>query len=141
MRHVAILIGLLVAAGVGCKRATDPPAGGSASLVLTRVFDYQGHVTQVTKECGCTPGFGGCGCQYAVWFAKPPDTAPNAGVVVGDSTPVFVGAQGLFSRSSGSAIAEGDLIDIWTEGGTAYGVVQSPPGTPCYFGSQIVIVR
>jgi hypothetical protein len=141
MRQVAILVGLLVATSVGCKRATDSPLGPPAALVLTRAFDYQGHVTQVTKECGCTPGFGGCGCQYAVWFAKPPATAPDAGVVVGDSTPVFVGGQGLFSRSSGSAVATGDMIQIWTEGGTAYGAVQSPPGTPCYFAAQIVIVR
>ena len=141
MRHLAILVGLLAATGVGCKRATDPATGPPASLVLTRVFDYEGHVTQVTKECGCTPGFGGCGCQYAVWFAKPPATAADAGVVVGDSTPVFVGAQGLFSRSSGSAVSAGDMIEIWTDGSTAYGAVQSPPGTPCYMATQIVIVR
>jgi hypothetical protein len=139
MRHVAILIGLLVASSVGCKRATDPTA--SASLVLTRVFDYQGHVTQVIKECGNTPGPGGYGCQYAVWFATPPGTAADAGVVVGDSTPVFVGAQGSSSRSSASAVAAGDMIEIWTDGTTAYGAVDSPPDTPCYMATQIVIVR
>ena len=120
-----------------CTRVTGPTP--SAPLVLTRVPELQGCVTDVTKECGCTPA--GCGCQWNVWFATPPDTAADAGVIVGDSTPVFVGMQGSFGRSSPSAIAVGEKIDIWTTGGTAWGATQCPTGAPCYFGNQIVIVR
>jgi hypothetical protein len=142
MRHVAILIGLLVATGVGCKRATDPAA--PAALVLTRAFDYQGHVSQVTRACGAhpsTPPATAYVCQENVWFTTPPGTVPNAGVVLTDSTPVFAGAQGSFSRSTASAITVGDVIQIWTDGSIAYNAVEAPPGAPCYTARQIVIAR
>lgn len=140
MRHLAILFGLLVASSVGCERATGPADPATpASLVLTRASDFQGRVTHVTRQCGSWPF--GYGCQDNVWFARPPDTAADAGVVVGDSTPVFVGAQGSFYASTGSAITAGDMIQIWTDGSTTWGATQCPPGAPCYMATQIVIAR
>ena len=145
MRYLAILIGLLVATGVGCKRATDPADPAPAPLVLTRVSDYQGHVTRVITWCGgfTTPvGWPpNDGCEYNVWYATPPNTAADAGVIVGDSVPVFIGAPGSYYASTPSAIGVGDMIQIWTDGATVWGAVNCPPGTPCYGANQIVIVR
>ena len=144
MRHLLILVGLVVAGSAGC-RASDPVDPAPASLVLTRAFDHRGYVTHVYKQCGESPGPVGYvahwGCQYNVWFASPPDTVADAGVVAGDSTPVFVGTQGSFYMSAASDIAAGNTIEIWNDWTTAYGAVNCPPGTPCYMATQIVIVQ
>jgi len=142
---LVVLVGLLASACIDqpaarCARVTGPTP--AAPLVLTRAPELQGCVTDVTRECsGLLLQAGGSGCQDNVWFATPPDTAPDAGVLVGDSTPVFVSAHGSFRRSSPAAIAIGEKIEIWTTGGVAYGAVQCPLYAPCYFGNQIVIVR
>jgi hypothetical protein len=119
----------------GCQDGTGP----STTLVLTQPPDLTAVVFQSTHESGPTPG--GYVSQYAVWIGNSGATSGDAGVVVGAGIPVFVSSSGKLTRTTGEAIAAGDLIQVWRDASVAYGAVEAPPGTPCYIGTQIVILR
>ncbi len=126
---------LLVLSAAACESATGP----AVALVKTTPPDFVGVVTRNMLEAGCTPA-GGCGDQYAVWVAIPPSDTGDAGVVVGDSTPIFVSNRfGLARAASGGSIVVGDSIHVWHDWTVAYGAVQAPFGAPCYMGTQIVV--
>ena len=135
MRRAKLVAALMLAGIAGCERATAP----NVSLVLARTPDALGVVTSSSYATGQTPG--GPERYYDFWFASPPETAPSAGVAVVVSTPVFLSRQGVLGRASAGSIAAGDTIQVWTDGSSAYGTADSPPGTPCYLATQIVIRR
>ena len=97
-------------------------------------------VTQVTHEQGVSPA--GPLDQYDLWIAIDPSTTANAGVVLGNSVPVFL-RRGTSPPipSTLSAIQPGDRIAAWVSPNTAYGSVEAPPGAPAYLGQQVEILR
>jgi hypothetical protein len=131
-RLFPLLLTTLIA---GCQDETGP----DTTLVLSRPPELTAAVFQSTHESGPSPN--GPISQYAVWIGSPGATNADAGVVVGAGTPVFVRSSGELTRTTGAAIAVGDLIEVWRDASVAYGAVQAPPGQPCYHGTQIVIAR
>jgi len=129
---LALMLTVLLAA---CQDGTGP----NTALVLSRSPDLRAVVFQSTHESGPTPG--GYVSQYAVWIGSSGAPSADAGVVVGAVTPVFVRSSGKLTRTTGVAIAVGDLIEVWRDTSVAYGAVEAPPGKPCYEGTQIVIMR
>ncbi len=127
---------LLTVLLAGCQDGTDP----NTTLVLTRPPDLTATVFQSTHESGPSPN-GGQISQYAVWIGSGGATTADAGVVVGTVVPVFVRSSGKLTRTTGAAIAAGDIIQVWRDASVAYGAVQAPPGQPCYRAMQIVIVQ
>jgi len=137
MRRFVLLAALTLVGTAGCERTTAP----AVSLVYSRAPNTSGVVTSSTYlSPGPTPGGFSAG-SYDVWFAIPPDTVANAGVQVAISIPVFLSRHGVLRPASASSIAPADTLLIWTDGSSAIGSSQSPPGTPCYIATQIVIVR
>ena len=125
---------LLTAGAAACQSATAP----DTSLLLSGAPDLVAVVSKTTYESGPTPG--GYVSQYDIWVAVRPSTAADAGVVVGTSTPVFLSRHGVLARTTGASISIGDSIQVWHDASVAYGAVESPPGAPCYTGTQIVIL-
>jgi len=119
----------------GCQDGTGP----STTLVLSRPADLTAVVFQSTHESGPTPG--GYVSQYAVWIGSSGAINPDAGLVVGSETPLFVSSDGKLTRTSAAAIAVGDVIQVWRDASVAYGAVEAPPGKPCYTSTQVVILR
>jgi hypothetical protein len=126
---------LLTALLTGCQDGTGP----DTALDLSEPPDLTAVVFQSTYESGPSPN--GHISQYAVWIGAPGASNPNAGVVIGAATPLFVRSGATLTRTTAAAIASGDLIQLWRDASVAYGAVQAPPGRPCYRGEQIVIVR
>lgn len=131
----SMLAPLLMAWIAGCRDGT----GSNTELVLSGPADLTAVVFQSTHESGYAPG--GYISQYAVWIGRPGATSPDAGVVVGTETPVFLSTAGELTRVTGADIAEGDMLQVWRDPSVAYGAVQAPPGRPCYLGLQVVIER
>jgi hypothetical protein len=127
---------LLAALLIGCQDGTGP---GTTTLELPEPPDLTAAVFQSTHESGYFPG--GYVSQYAIWIGTPGATTPNAGLVVGAATPVFVRSNGRLVHATAAAIRPGDLIQVWREASVSYGAVQAPPGQPCYLGRQVIIVR
>jgi hypothetical protein len=128
------LLFLVFAAVLGCQDNAGP-----ATLVVSGPPALTAAVFQSTHEEFISPV--GPISQYAVWIGQPGGTRPDAGVLVGAKTPVFLRKSGGLSRVSGAVIEPGDLIQLWRDGSVAYGAVQAPPGAPCYDATQIVIER
>ena len=126
---------LLTAPLAGCQDGTSP----STTLVLSRPPDLTAVVFQSTHESGPTPG--GFVSQYAVWIGNFSPTSADAGVVVGALTPVFASSSGKLTRTTGEAIAAGDIIQVSRNTSVAYGAEEAPPGAPCHEGTQIVIMQ
>jgi hypothetical protein len=126
---------LLTALLTGCQDG----AGPDTTLVLSGPPNVTAAVFQSTHESGPSPN--GYISQYAVWIGNPGATSADAGIVVGAATPVFVRFRGELTRTTGATIKAGDIIQVWREASPAYGAVQAPPGRPCYYGKQIVIVQ
>lgn len=119
--------------------ACDAPAGPETRLTVAGAPGFEGVVASVHYESGNTPV--GPMSQYNVWLTLPPTAGPNAGVVVTRGTPVFLQQDGVLLRTTASQILPGDSIQVWHDASVAYGAVEAPPGSPCYVGTQIVIVR
>lgn len=126
---------LVTALLTGCQDGTGP----DTTLVLSGPPDLTAAVFQSTYESGPSPN--GYISQYAVWIGSPGATSADAGLVVGAAIPVFVRSGGVLTRTTGAAIATGDIIQVWRDASVAYGAVQAPPGQPCYRGKQVVIVQ
>lgn len=119
----------------GCQDAAAP----DAELVLTGPPDLTAVVFQSTHENMNSPA--GYISQYAVWIGSRGAASPDAGVVIGSPTPVFLRSRGKLTSVTGATIAVGDSIEVWRDASVAYGAVEAPPGMPCYTGTQLVIVR
>ena len=107
--------------------------------VLPQPADFTAVVFQSNYESGPTPA--GYVSQYAIWIGSPGTTSADGGVIVGAQTPVFVESGGQLTQTTTAAIAVGDTIQVWRSFSVVYGAVQAPPGKPCYYGTQVVILR
>lgn len=123
---------------VACSNSIN--LGPPATLALSTPPDFTATVTKVEFEGGNGPA--GPYAQHNVWLVIPPGTAPNAGLVVGKTTPVFVRTHdGIFS-SDATGIRVGDKVEVWHDIQIAYGAVEGPPGSPTYSNlKQVVIDR
>ena len=126
---------LALAALPGCR----DNAGPDTTLEVSGPPALTATVFQSTHEEFISPV--GPISQYALWIGLPAGTRPDAGVLVGARTPVFLRINGELSRATGAAIEAGDRIQLWRDGSVSYGAVQAPPGAPCYHATQIVIER
>ena len=126
---------LAIATVLGCQEN----AGPDTTLAVSGPPALTAAVFQSTHEEFVSPV--GPISQYAVWIGPPAGTRPDAGVLVGAKTPVFLRINGGLARATGAAIKTGDLIQLWRDSSVAYGAVQAPPGAPCYQATQIVIER
>ena len=125
---------LLALAGCGdqTRPEGDPQILPDPPNLMARVF-------QSTRRSGPTPA--GYISQYELWIGAPGSTAPEAGLVIGEKTPVFQRIDEELVLTTAATIAVGDLLAVWREPGAAYGSVQAPPGRPAYYASQVVVTR
>src|SRR5688500_18954005 len=123
----AALLGCQDTAGPDTTLAVSGPPALTAAVFQSRHEEFISPVGPIS--------------QYAVWIGLPAGTRPDAGVLVGAKTPVFLRINGELSRATGAAIEAGDLIQLWRDGSVSYGAVQAPPGAPCYHATQVVIER
>lgn len=126
---------VLALAAAACQDST----GTETTLPVSGPADLSATVVQSTHEEFISPG--GPVSQYAVWIRPPTGTRPDAGVLVGAQTPVFLRADGVLSETTGAAITAGDLVQIWRSASVVHGAAQAPPGAPCYDATQVVIER
>ena len=105
---------------------TDPP-------------DLSAIVFQNTRRSGATPA--GFITQYELWIGPAGGSGPDAGLVLGEKTPVFQRVGADLRPTTAAALGVGDLIDVWREPGAAYGAVQAPPVAPAYYALQVVVSR
>jgi hypothetical protein len=62
--------------------------------------------------------------------------------VDGRTAPVFLRSSGgTIAAYSACLIRAGDSVDVWHDGGVAYGSVEAPPDSPAYSGTQLLVVR
>ena len=135
--HSSVLV-LLGSFMFGCAESSSGPKSGDDPFV-PGLPDLTVTVVQSTHEEFFAPS-GFWISQYAIWIAGPGSPKADAGVVIGETGPVFISSRGTLTRTTAAAIAPGDTIQVW-RGSVAYGAAQAPPGTPCYEGLQIVVVR
>jgi hypothetical protein len=135
IRALRSLLLLVFAAVPGCR----DNAGPDTTLAVSGPPALTAAVFQSTHEEFISPV--GPISQYNVWIGLPSGTRPDAGVLVGAKTPVFLRTNGALSRATGAAIKAGDLIQLWRDGSVVYGAFQAPPGAPSYHATQIVIER
>lgn len=131
--RIPLLLALAVV--VGCQDT----AGPDATLAISGPPDFTAAVFQTTHEEFISPV--GPISQYAVWIGPSARTRPDAGVLLGPKTPVFIRRHGALSQTTGASLKVGDLIQVWRDASVAYGATQAPPGAPCYHATQIVIER
>lgn len=120
--------------------ACDSPTGPGVALVLSAAPDFVAVVTKNSYQSGLSPA-GRSYSQYDLWVALPPSDTADAGVVIGDSTPVFFENRFGLARGSAASIRAGDLVSVWHDSHVVYGSVQAPPGSPGYIGTQILVRR
>lgn len=138
MRHpitsrIALLSSLLAAAG--CLDATAT----TVTLPIQTAPDFTARVVSTTVEQGFTPE--GWISQYVVFVAVPPSDSANAGVILSVTVPVFALTNGTLRRDAAFDIAVGDSIEVWRSSSYSLDAAESPPNSPAYFATQIVIVR
>lgn len=132
-----IVVAALALATGSCN---DTALGPETRLTIDTPPDISATVAQANFESGNGPG--GPFAQFDVWLVVPPGVAPNAGVVLPVTAPVFIRQNGRTYAANGRDIATGDRVDVWTVAHfVAYGSVQGPPGAPTYTGAQLVIYR
>jgi hypothetical protein len=138
-KWIPAVAAVLLAAACG---AGDPGTGPlqEAVPVLSGPPALTARVARAEYEQANGPA--GPYAQHDLWVIVPPGVVPNAGVVVGTRTPVFIRLDGRTYAARGSDVRVGDRVEIWTDLARAgYGAVQAPPGAPVYLGDQVVIVR
>ena len=135
LRRVIFITALLASGATACKDATTP----ATTLLESGTPDLEAVVSKITYESFFSPA--GYVSQYAVWVAIPPSTTANAGLVIAASTPVFVRHDGVLGRATAESIRVGDSIEVWRDSSVGYGAVQAPPDSPCYFATQVLILR
>lgn len=129
---------------VACNHPTDPvdppncPVSMAAPMATPPSFNAT--VAQVTFEGGNGPA--GPYAQYNVWVIVPPNTTPNAGVIVPLGTPVFaMNAAGGVDRSSACVLRPGMQVQVWHDFRWVFGSAEAPPGDTAYVGQQVVIAH
>jgi hypothetical protein len=134
-RFIRWALPVLLVTGCGGDQIA-PPDNTDA---LTDPPDLSAIVFQKTRRSGATPA--GFITQYELWIGPAGSPRPDAGLVLGEKTPVFQRLGADLRPATAAAIGVGDLIDIWREPGAAYGAVQAPPGAPAYYALQVVVSR
>lgn len=136
-RPCRIPLFVLVALGTtACTGTTSP----TTTLVFSRTPDFVGVVASSTQWSFFPPS-GYVFSGYDVWVAIDPSPTANAGVIAGDSIPVYVSHGGMLARTTPAGISSGDSIRVWHDSSVAYGTSQAPPGAPRYWATQVVLVR
>jgi hypothetical protein len=130
------LSSVLLLALAGCGDQTRPQGDPA---VLPDPPNLTALVFQSTRRSGATPV--GFITQYELWIGPPGSTTPEAGLVIGEKTPVFERMNETLIPTTAAAIAVGDLLDVWREPSAAYGSVQAPPGAPAYYALQVIVAR
>jgi hypothetical protein len=129
---------------VACNHPTasgDPPnCPVSTAAPMSTPPSFSASVAQVTFEGGNGPA--GPYAQYNVWVIVPPNTTPNAGVILPLTTPVFaMNAAGGVDRSSACALRPGMQVQVWHDFRWVFGSAEAPPGDTAYVGQQVVIAH
>jgi hypothetical protein len=119
--------------------ACDGPTGPGVTLVLSAAPDFVAVVTKNSYQSGLNPA-GWSFSQYDLWVALPPSDTADAGVVISDSTPVFFKNRFGLARGSAASIRTGQTVSVWHDTHVVYGSVQAPPGSPCYVGTQVLVL-
>ncbi len=129
---------LFTLSALACSSATGPT---TTTLVLSTPPNFVAVVTSNTLERGNSPA--GYVSQHNLWVTIPSaiSTQVNAGVVVGELTPVFLQTNGRLVHTTASSIRVSDVVQVWHDQTVAYGTAQAPPDAPAYSGQQIVILR
>jgi len=132
--------GLALAAlgAASCSHPTGP-------LVLDGAPDFVGVVTTTLRRDFYPPG-GYPLHGYSVFLAVTPSTTPNAGLLVRDSTPVFIEGNRALATATPAAISVGDSVRVWHDATVVpYSPNQAgclaPPESLCYVATQVVVVR
>jgi hypothetical protein len=133
-RHSCSRVFLFGALLAGCGDSLSPTGGEDprtdpADLIVT--------VFRNTRESGNFPG--GPHTQYALWVGGAGQQAPDAGVVIGEKTPVYQRAGGRLVPTGAATIRVGHVVEVWRDRHVGFGAVQAPPGRPSYTAVQVVI--
>lgn len=145
-RALSILVVAGVAALVTMSCSGDTPTqaiGGpcpqTSAAPLGTPADFSAVVNRNAYEGGSSPI--GNLSQYDLWV-NVGSVAPNAGVLVpGSAAPVFrMTGSGALTPATICDVQPGDSIQVWVGFGVTRGAVESPPGTPLFDGTQVVIV-
>jgi hypothetical protein len=101
-------------------------------------------VARVVSACRAT-GIGpavGLHSQVDLIVAIPPATVANAGVIVDVRARLYI-RQGTWSplMATADSFVTGDELEVWHDGMPALESAQSPPGTPAYHATKVVIRR
>ena len=135
---------LLAVTSSSCADATDTTSASCSQTTAnpaTVAPKFAAVVSKVIFQSGPTPA-GYSISQYDLWVIGPPSTTANAGVLVGEATPVFIRtSNGALTPAGGCAIAMGDALDVWHDGTLVVGSAQAPPGDTAFFATQVVIHR
>ena len=135
MQSKMCLVSCVIAASLA---ACGNPLGPPATLVLSTPPDFTATVARINVESGLSPE--GSYSQDDAWLVIPPSKTPNAGLVLGKTTPVFVRTHGRVSLSSAGDIKAGDRVEVWHDIQVAFGAAEGPTGAPTYFGIEQVII-
>ncbi len=135
---------MLILLGVtACQSATAPNEECKDLNALTNAPPstpptFSGVVRKLHWADGIAPG--GPVQQCEVWVAVAPSVIANTGVVVGRLTAVFVRtADGALLPGTAADIHVQDWIEVWPNGGPAYGSAQAPPNAPAYFAAEVIV--
>ena len=124
---------LLLLAGCDGEQSRPP----DDPEILTRPSDLTAVVYRTARRSGATPV--GPITQYELLVGAPESSAPDAGLVLGEATPVFRRDGDDLIPVTPGAIAAGQLIEVWHNGSVIYGATVAPPGAPAYYALQVAI--
>jgi len=129
----------VVLGATACSTPTGP-------LVLRRAPDLIGTVSSTTRRDYVVPVPNGAFDGYGIFLAVGPSTTANRGLLVSDSTPVFIDHVGAVSRATPADITAHDSVRVWHNAVVVpYDPGQvgciSPPQGECYVATQVVVVR
>lgn len=131
---------MLSLAGAASAACDDPQHCFAAdSAFVSTPSNFIGTVGKVVYEDGQSPA-GSDISQFALWIAVPPNTEPNAAILIGRSTPVFQpGFNGHPRSSAACLIAVGDRVEVWHNNQWALGAAEAPPGDTLYLPFQVLV--
>jgi hypothetical protein len=143
MRNTAWTRLVTVAAVAGFAACSNPTAPATQGDVVSQMADttapaFTARVVSVTHEAGNSPD--GPIDQYALFVDVSGDGLADAGVIVPADQQVYVrGTDGTLRQLTASQIRAGQRIAVWRQSAVVWGSVQSPPNTPCYTATQVLI--
>lgn len=131
---------VLPLAGAASAACDDPHHCFTAdSVFVSTPSSFIGTVVKVVYEAGQSPA-GSDISQFAFWIAVPPNTEPNAAILVGRTTPVFQpGFSGHARASAACLIGVGDRVEVWHDNRWALGAAEAPPGDTLYLPFQVLV--